>query len=184
MNRPFGSPMRHPQMGPMFVGPISGGGIPMGLQRGGMAAINSLRLQQAGAPLVMSGNSPQKRVPPQQRISRPGLKQVDLSPAAGTATISTPAALSTLKTKAVKRQSTDGLQTTAPKVMKTEIKVGQTTAFYLQINLTQVQIILCQIQINLCQIQINLCQIQINLCQIQINLCQIQINLCQICSVA
>ena len=48
-----------------------------------------------------------------------------------------------------------------------------TTAFYLQINLTQVQINLCQIQINLRQIQINLCQIQINLCQIQINLCQI-----------
>ena len=57
---------------------------------------------------------------------------------------------------------------------------GYTTAFYLQINLTQVQINLYQIQINLCQIQINLCQIQINLCQIQINLCQIQINLCQI----
>ena len=66
-----------------------------------------------------------------------------------------------------------------------------TTAFYLQINLTEVRLIcqinICQIQINLCQIQINLCQIQINLCQIQINLrqiqiylCQIQINLCQI----
>ena len=56
----------------------------------------------------------------------------------------------------------------------------RTTAFYLQINLTQVQINLTQVQFNLTQIQINLCQIQINLCQIQINLCQIQIISSQI----